>query len=318
VALPILLVILSIVVLVYAADLTVDAGSTLARRMGVSPLLVGLTLTSVGTSLPEVATNVAAGFSGTTGADASGVALGNVLGSNLALMTLFLGLAGLPAALAVPENLVRRDGAVSIGALFLVGLLGYDGQIGRVEALLLVGLYVVYTGVLLVQGRVPPDESAEPSAEGTPSSSARDPLRLLAGLAMVLVSAHVMVQQGLVIADRLAVPEVIVGVAVGVATGFPELAVTLRAGRKEPELALGNLLGSCVANPLLALGSGALVYPITVAWSTIAFDGAFTVVASAMALALLYDRLELTRGEAVALLLMFVLYAWLRVTLVVA
>jgi len=347
---PLLLVLLSVGVLVYAADVTVDAGSTLARRMGVSPLLIGLTLTSIGTSLPEVATNVAAGLSGTAGADASGMALGNVLGSNLALVTLFIGLAGIPAAMSVPADLVRRDGLVVVASLVLVGLLALDGSVGRGDAALLLLLYAAYLGVLLYQGKVPEPElepepgsvtepppsggdaeteteteteaetetetEAEVDGSANPLRRIPDPLRLIGGLAMVLVSAHVMVQQGLVLAALWSVPEVIVGIAVGVATGFPELAVTLRAGRAAPELALGNLLGSSVANPLLALGSGALVFPVGVAWEVVAFDGVFTLLATVMALVLLWDRRELTRGESVVLLLLFVLYAWLRVTLV--
>jgi len=314
VALALFLVILSLVVLVVGADITVDAGRRLAKQLGVSPLLVGLTLTSVGTSLPEVATNMAAGWSGSQGADASGMALGNVLGSNLALMTLFLGIAGLPDGLRVPGRLVSRDGLIGLAALLLVGLLGLDGAVGRGDGLILLGCYAAYLGGLVLHER---RELGEDDAdEGDQDTRVRDPLRLVGGLAMVLVGAHVMVQQGLVLADLLGVPDVVVGVAVGVATGFPELAVTIRAGqRDEPMLALGNLLGSCVANPLLALGSGALVFPVMVAWRTIAFDGAFTFAASAIALVLMWDRRDLHRGEAIALLMLFVLYAWLRITL---
>lgn len=306
----VVLVLLSLGALVFASDAVVHAGRALARHYGVSPLVVGLTITSIGTSLPEVATNVAAGLSGQVGEDASGVAVGNVLGSNIGLLTLLLGITGILAPLTTPARVLERDGRVMVGALLAMGLLSLDGTIGRVDGALLLGAYAAYMAWLVAaRGE---DLADAPDEEPEAFNRRRTAVELVGGLLLVLVSANVMVQNGVFIAETVGVPAVLVGLGVGIGTGLPELAVAVRSVRSDPAMALGNLLGSAITNPLLALGSGALVYPVVVDPEVLRFDWVYTLVCTLIALLLLREDTRLGRHEAGALLMLFVLFAWLR------
>ncbi len=315
--LSLLIIVLGLVLLVGAAEVTSQAGTRLARSFGIPPLLVGLTLTSIGTSLPEVATNLAAGTSGRLGTDASGVAIGNVLGSNMTLVTVLLAVTALVVPVSVPPSAIRRDGAVVMGALVAMGALAFDGKVSAGDGALLLFFYVGYLAALGWSAlntdveRIP----GEPVAERAPRR-VRDPIRLLAGIAGVVLAANLIVTQGTKLAEAAGIPAVLVGIGVGVGTSLPELAVTLRAARSNTELALGGLLGSAVANPLLALSAGALIFPVTVEAGVLGFDWAFTVVSTGIALILMSSGNRLERNEAGVLVLLFVLYGWLRLFVV--
>jgi cation:H+ antiporter len=333
-------------VLLWAADLTASSGARVATRWGVSSLVIGLTLTSVGTSLPELATNVAAGLQGTLGADASGLALGNVIGSNLALLTLLLGASALVHPILTPRGLVRREGGVLLAMFVLAGLLGADGRLGPRDGAVLLTGYAAYVGLLLRSEfrreaehgsdadedapHEPPDDDAPsptpwdpaPEPEDVPSSSPigaedpppwREPLLLFGGITLVTASAFGLVHFGTALATRLGVPEVVIGLGVGVGTSLPELAVTVRAARDDAALALGNLLGSAIANTGMVLGAGALIHPLVVEPSALSFDGAFMLATSLIALLLLGEERVLARAEGGVLLILFALYTWLRI-----
>jgi len=335
-------------ILLWAADLTARSGARLATRWGVSSLVIGLTLTSVGTSLPELATNVAAGMQGTLGDDASGLALGNVIGSNLALLTLLLGASALVHPIQTPQGLVRREGTVLLGLFFVAGLLGADGLLGPYDGALLLTGYASYVALLVRSewsrddaplppatepapadeaGDGPPTawdpapepsvmhqpESARPDPEQPETPSWREPLLVLGGITIVVGSAFGLVHYGTDLATRLGVPEVLIGLGVGVGTSLPELAVTVRAAKEDAQLALGNLLGSAIANTGMVLGAGALVHPLIVEPSALSFDGAFMLAFTVVALLLLGEDRVLARAEGGVLLVLFALYTWLRV-----
>ncbi len=334
-------------ILLWAADLTARSGAQLATRWGVSPLVIGLTLTSVGTSLPELATNVAAGTRGTLGDDASGLALGNVIGSNLALLTLLLGVSALVRPIPTPQGLVRREGTALLVLYLVAGLLGADGLLGPYDGAILLTGYASYVASLVrsewSRDHVPRppaegpaadetshetptawDPAPEPSFADEPEAEApaeeevdtppwREPLLLLSAITLIVGSAFGLVHYGTDLATRLGVPEVLIGLGVGVGTSLPELAVTVRAVKRDAQLALGNLLGSAIANTGMVLGAGALVHPLTIEPSTLSFDGAFMLATTVVALLLLGEDRVLTRAEGSVLLVLLALYTWLRV-----
>ncbi len=328
--------VLCMAVLLWAADLSASAGGRVATRWGISSLVIGLTLTSVGTSLPELATNIAAGLRGTMGEDASGFGLGNVLGSNLALVTLLLGASSLVRPIQTPRGLVRREGSVLVALCVLAGLLGGDGSLGpRDGAVLLLG-YAGYVALLLrtelrkagpaapepaerpaEEGPTPTtwDPSPEPSTEPpeAPEPAWRDPAILVGGITLVVASAYGLVEIGTDLAVRLGVPDVIVGLGVGVGTSLPELAVSVRAAKEDAQLALGNLLGSAIANTGMVLGAGAMVHALAVSPEVLTFDGAFMLAGVAIALLLMGEQRVLERAEGGVLLVVFALYTWLRI-----
>ena len=307
----VLFALLGLVGLVVGSDIGVAAAHRLARRLGVSPLIIGLTLASVGTSLPEIATNVAAAISGAGGVDASGLAVGNIIGSNLSQITLLIGITALISPLQVPRGALRRDGRAAVAAMVAMFIVCLDGRVAALEGWLLIGAYAAYVGWLLIGAPRVPVEEREPHVEGT---SLKDTLHALGGIAVVAVSADVLVGAGVTLAEGWGVDPSLVGLFVGLGTGIPELVVALRASMQGVgELGLGNLLGSNITDPLLSFGLGAVVHPIAVPDIALRFDFPWWMVATIAALLLMRNQRQLDRREAVVLLLMFGLFSYQRI-----
>lgn len=289
-----------LLLLIGGAEALVRGGSALAARVGVSPLVVGLTVVAFGTSAPELSVSVAAGLRG----DAD-LVLGNVVGSNVFNVLGVLGVAALIAPLVVSREVVRRQVPVMIGVSLLVVLLASDGTVGRGDGVLLLGGIVVYTAVLLREGRrrgrsagpeveraVPgsdslarsePDEAAGagpdpeagagPKPAGEPGPAAERPRRIRGilidlamiglGLTFLVLGSGWLVEAARTVALGLGVSELVVGLTVvAVGTSLPELATSVVAVWKgEREVAVGNVVGSNVFNLLAILGTGAVLAP---------------------------------------------------------
>ena len=249
-----------LVLLVIASDWLVDGAVDLAKRWGLPPFVVGLTIIAYGTSLPEFVVSVLASSKGV-----ADFAVGNVVGSNIANIGLVLGTAALIHQIKVTsEELYRRDipllGLATGFAVFAI----HDGRIERLEAGALFFIAIAFTVLSL---RTPVDETEDDEAE--------DLLTIPKMLALVLgfagrLGADLMVEGGTAIAIDLGISERIIGLTiVAIGTSLPELAASITAARKgHPELAIGNVIGSCLFNLAFVLGAAALINPLTVA----AFD----------------------------------------------
>ncbi|TNE84555.1 MAG: sodium:calcium antiporter [Deltaproteobacteria bacterium] len=314
-----LFVVLGLVALVLGADLAVGGAQRLGRRVGISDLVIGLTITSIGTSLPELATTLTAAVTaqGPGSEEAAGVGLGNILGSNLFLLLGLMGLTGVVRTLHIDHRSLYRDGvALGVATALSAGAM-LSGQLGRVEGVLLAVAYVVYLVVLL---RTEPRD-AVPSAEedgffldslGVPEP-ATDGARVVVGLVVLVLGAGVVVQRGIELAEVLGVNATLVGVLAGIGTSLPEVVVSLRSAAKgSADIAVGNILGSSVVNLLLCLGLSAAVAPIPVPDTVLRLDTPFLVAGTVIALALMTERRDVTRAEGVALLTTFALYLYLR------
>jgi len=271
-----------LVLLVIGAEAFVRGASRLAAMLGVSPLVVGLTVVAFGTSAPEVAVSVQSAMSG-----AADLALGNVVGSNIANILLILGISATIAPLVVAQQLVRLDVPVMIGVSILVLLLGFDGAIGRPESLLLLTGAVAYTGFLLLHSRketaaVIAEYEKEFGADGQhpdASGSGRwigSALLVVGGLALLVVGSRWLVSGAVSIAQGFGVSELVIGLTVvAVGTSLPEVATSVIATlRNERDIAVGNVVGSNIFNVLLVLGVTGMVSPggIPVASAAIRFD----------------------------------------------
>ena len=317
--LPLLLACLGGAILLVGADAAVEAAQGIARRFGVPALVIGLTLTSVGTSLPEIATNLAAAASSGGGTDASGIAVGNIVGSNLSQITLLMGITGLVAGLKVPRAVLTRDGPVALAALLAMLVACIDGRVTQTEGAVLAGLYGLYTvGLLLWVRRSAArdgtgDPTEDPSAE-TPRL-AGEALRLAVGLTAVVGGAALLVGQAQILAEAAGLPKDLVGLLVGVGTGLPELVVSVKAARSgDSGLAIGNLIGSNITDPLLSFGVGAAVTPVTVAGPVLWLDFPFWGVATGVALGFLATKGRLDRWEGGVLVGLFAVWTALRLT----
>jgi len=254
-----------LVMLVGGAELLVRGASRLATALGIPALVVGLTVVAVGTSSPEIAVAIQSSFNGQ-----ADIALGNVVGSNIANVLLILGLTALVAPLVVPQLLIRQDVPIVIGVSALVFLLSLDGSLGRFDGALLLGGIVAYIVFVVRQSR---KESARVKAEyqaefgvaqvhatqGWPRSVAL----ALVGLGLLIVGASWLVDGAVAFARVLGVSELIIGLTVvAVGTSLPEVATSMLASlRGERDIAVGNVVGSCIFNLLLVLGLMALIAP---------------------------------------------------------
>lgn len=255
-AVPIALLAGSVAGLWLGAHLFVESAVRLARRLGLSEVVIGLTVVAVGTSLPEIAVTVEAALAGT-----GDIAVGNVIGSNVFNLALILGFVALFGAISVPRSLARRDGIVLFGASALAALVLVDLRLGRLEAGVLVLALAGYLLVLARAGEAPPTGTGDDEP-----FRRRDPVLLVAGLVLVLVGGTVLVDAAVTLARAVGVSEWAIGATVVAAgTSTPEFAVSILALRRgRVGVSVGNLLGSNVFNALGVLGIAGLVGPLTI------------------------------------------------------
>lgn len=291
IAIDIAIVVACVIGLWYGASLLVGSAIRIARRVGLSELVIGLTVVAIGTSAPEFVVSADAAFEGR-----SGIAIGNVVGSNVFNLGSILGGAALIRAMPASTTLVNRDGAVVIvSTLSVFGTL-LDGTVTRVEGAVLIGALVAYVGYLLWRGS-PPDGMTEGELnddEFRPS----DVPKLLVGCGLVVASGHFLVISASDLARLAGVTEWVIGVTVvAVGTSTPELATSLvAAGRGNHGVSAGNLLGSNVFNLLGVLGLAAAIHPITVE-EGIATDVLLLAVQAIVVVVLLRSGRRLSRAE---------------------
>ena len=300
-----------IVLLLAGGDLLVRGAVALARRIGVSPLLIGLTLVGFGTSTPELVTSLHAAMIGSPG-----IAIGNVVGSNIANILLILGIAALIRPLAVEPRAFRRDGAMLVASALACAVVVLIGTLQPLlGAAFVAGLaaYVVYT---YRREKTAPDASAamhshEADAAGTAPMGL--PLALLltvAGLALTIVGARLLVTGAVDLAQAVGLSETVIGLTiVAIGTSLPELITsTMAALRREGDVALGNVVGSNIYNVLGILGVTAMVEPIAVPPQIAQFDiWVMLLVTAALIVFGISDR-RLSRIEAAVLLTAYAAY----------
>ncbi len=310
------LVAIGLVVLTAGADLLVRGAGALALRVGLSALVVGLTVVAFGTSSPELAVSAEAAYTGN-----SAIALGNVVGSNLFNITLILGIAALIRTMTVDRALIRRDMPVMLGATVLPLLMLLDGVVGRLDGALLVAALVAYTASSIRTSRRDAKAAAAEMTDEVRAAAeaARKPLwwsigLLAVGLVALVLGAGWLLDGAVGLATDFGVSPAVVGLTlVAAGTSLPELATSVVAARKgEPEIALGNVVGSNTFNVLGVLGVAALLHPVDmggVTWPTLIA----MLVASALAYGLVAWRGRLGRAEGAALVLVYGAYTALLV-----
>jgi cation:H+ antiporter len=260
--LALLLFALGLVLLVAGAELLVRGASRLATSLGVTPLIIGLTVVAWGTSAPELAVNIQSAVQGVPR-----VALGNVIGSNIFNILVILGLSALVAPLVVARQLVRRDMPFMIAASILLLLLSLDGEISLVDGLILLAGMAVYTGWSIRRTHRAERTSHEDVSPTGHSRRSGRPLAnsffMLAGLGLLVVGSRWLVDGSAAIADELGISRLIVGLTIVAAgTSLPEAATSVVASlRGERDIAVGNVVGSNIANILGVLGVTAAISP---------------------------------------------------------
>jgi len=261
----IVFLILGLVLLYFGGEGLVRGSSALALRLGLTPLVVGLTVVAFGTSAPEMVVSVQAALAGQ-----GAIAIGNVVGSNSLNIGLILGLTALIYPLNVQLQILRIDAPIMVGVSLLAAWLLADRMIGGAEgAVLVVGLLAYTTFTVLFARKSKPSAAIEAEyAEGVPKPQGgvgRDLLFVIGGLVLLVAGSRFMVDGAVSLARGFGISEAVIGLTiVALGTSMPELVTCLVAAmKKEPDIALGNIIGSNIFNVLGILGTAALVRPMT-------------------------------------------------------
>lgn len=257
------LILASFVVLFIGAELLVRGGAGMALKLGLSPLVVGLTVMAYGTSMPELIVSMKAALAGQ-----SDIAMGNVVGSNIFNIAVILGLSAAVFPIRTNLQVLRWDAPLLLVVTLLAPLTFLDGSVSRVEGVFFVLLAIAYT-VWTVR-MTKRDESAGHVAaadapEIRPSKSlVGDIVKIVAGLLVLVGGSRLLVDNAVVVATSLGVSEAVIGLTIIAAgTSMPELATSVVAAwRKQSDIALGNVLGSNLFNILFVLGGSAVISPI--------------------------------------------------------
>ncbi len=326
-ATQVLLFALGILGLYYGAEWLVRGAGRLARRWGVSALTIGLTVVAFGTSAPELAVGAFAALDGEPE-----LALGNVVGSNVMNIALILGLTALLLPVEVGAGVIRREIPVMIAITIATALFALDGSISAVDAVLLLIMFVAYFWVVF---RGPPrveddEQGAESYGEVLGPAVSRagsvgvlaNLLLVVAGVAVMVVGARVLVAASIYFARRLGLSEMVIGLTiVAIGTSLPELATALVAvWRKKSEIAVGNIVGSNVFNLCAILGVTALIAPIPVSRNVLSVEFVQMTAISVVLLPLAWPKggfqglesgpaYRLHRSEGLLLLGLYVLFA---------
>lgn len=282
--------------LYFGAEWLIGGAVRIAASLGVSSFIVGLTLVSFGTSAPELLVSGLASFQGN-----GGLAIGNVLGSNVANIGLILGVAALIVVIRTHEDVIGRDMPIMIGFAALVPALGWSGDISRLEGGFLLALFLAYTFFLARNAR---RGSVERALEGEveveeSTSMGRDAAIAVFGLVVLAVGAQLLVTSAVSIATALQVPDVVIGLTlVALGTSLPELAASISAARRqEGDIVVGNIIGSNIFNVALILGVAAVIRPLPVSEQVLRVDAPIVIALSLLLFPIVYTGMRVSRRE---------------------
>jgi cation:H+ antiporter len=304
---------------VLGGELLVRGAVRIAAHLGISPMLVGLTVVGMGTSTPELAASVQASFAGSPG-----IALGNIVGSNIANTLLILGASALLSPLLVPRGALWRDGGVGVAATLALILAGHTLGLDRMAGLALLAGLVAYVTYAYRQERAGQPHTAAfdratAVAEADPALAPQAPHRetlwkpillVLIGLVLIVSGGNLLVTSAITIAADLGVSDEVIGLTVvAVGTSLPELATSVIAAlRKEGEIALGNVLGSNIFNILFIGGLTGTIAPTVIPASILSVDLWVVLGASLAVMALAFTGGRLSRAEGALMVALYGAY----------
>lgn len=299
-----LILAVGLVLLVKGAELFVGGASELAARLGVTQLVIGLTVVAMGTSMPEAAVSISAVVKGN-----ADITIGNVVGSNILNILIILGLSAVIAPLAVSKSTIRYELPFLTGVSILLILQGLDGKISFADGfvqVLFFGLYLAYLFISAGKNRAEKEEKAGNSAKRKVWQII---LICIIGLAMTVAGSSMAVDAACGIAEKLGMSERFIGLTiVALGTSLPELVTSVTAAKKgKADIAIGNIVGSNIFNILFVVGISALIHPVAFV-EDFRFDGAVSA-AAALSLILFCARdKKLKRWQGVLLLAGYAAY----------
>lgn len=315
-----LILLLGLAGLVIAGDALVRGAVGLAERFGIPPLIIGLTIVALGTSAPELMVSVQAAFSG-----AADIAVGNIVGSNIANVLLVLGVPALIAATACNQPGLRRSTVFMIGASVLFAVFAFSGQLVLWHGLVFLALLAVFLFGSYLSARRSGDASAPDTietidgVEGVPHSIWAALAFFAVGVVGLPLAADATVDSASSIARDLGVPEVIIGLTIiAIGTSLPELVTTLMAAlKKQGGIGVGNVIGSNVFNILFILGVTASITPVPIADQILGFDVWVMLASSALLLPLVLMKKTIGWKTGLAFLAAYAIYLGVLIAMAV-
>ncbi len=304
------ILVVGLCLLVWSADRLVYGAAAIARNVGISPLVIGMTILAMGSSAPEMVVSATAALSGKTD-----TAVGNVLGSNIANIALILGVTALIKPLSISSGIIRRELPLMLGVTIVAGAILWDNHLGFYEGVLLA---VLFAGFLLAMMKIGKESGesdpmlAEQEAEiPTGVSNVSAGIWVVVGLVLLIFSADMVVESAVTIAKAFGMSDLVIGLTiVAVGTSLPELAASVAGVLKgEDDLAVGNIIGSNIFNILAVMGIPGILNPSML--NPLAMDRDFYVMLAVSVLLFLFavgkSRI-INRWEGIALLICFVGY----------
>ena len=307
---PICALVVGMLGLIWGADRFVAGSASLAKSLGISSLVVGLTVVSVGTSAPEIIVSINAALKGS-----SQLAVGNALGSNLANIGLVLGVTLLISSIPVQKNLLKQEGLILLLVTVVAGICLCNGFLGRLESLLLIAL-VIPLLFFAVKYKKPQVDTPKPQTTDSLHKKGAF-LSFVIGLFFLLISSELTVWGAKSIALELGISELVIGLTVvAIGTSLPELAASaMSAIRGHHDIAVGNIIGSNLFNLLLVMGVAGAISPVALDsmvfsrdYIAMAIMTAMLLLFIALALGKISDRAMLPKKVGVVLITAYCLY----------
>jgi cation:H+ antiporter len=330
----ILFLALGFVCLLIGAKLIVISLENIAKQLGISQILVGLTILAIGTSLPEIAVSVMGGIDKYTGIDPNidGIVVGNLIGSFFTQITLILGILGCSQSIFISKWELRRVGIMLFISLFIFFLCAIDGILSRIDALIMIVVYILYLLFIIKSEKKREEAEGEIRAfiakregldadffKATDKAIEIPPMRknvvfLIIGIIILLVGAEITLLSGHILAKELNLSDNVIGILIiGLGTSLPELVADFTALRRGSDgIAIGDILGSNICDILLATGTGAIIAEFKVPMVILFFDIPMLFIAIGLVYYFLWSNNTLKRWEAAVLISFYGFYVLLK------
>jgi cation:H+ antiporter len=302
------------------SDFVVESARNLAKKFKISHALVGLTIISIGTSLPEIFTNIFSGIKKLSGINASGIAVGTNIGSDVTQITLILGLTALIGTMYTTKHTVRRDGLMILVSIIAMFIMGFDGVITRLEGVILFFSYIIYLIYISREAHLLKKINREiHNRHSRHKIKTTNQLCIfIIGLALLIFGTKLVVENAIFLADKLGLAQSFIGIMIiGVGTGLPELSTAIRGVLRNAQgISLGTLIGSNITDPLFSLGSGAMIAGFNFDKNLIYFDLPFWFLASIVALYLIHKKMKIgkeDRKEGLILIFLYIIFVIIKI-----
>ena len=310
---------LALALLVTSADFFIKGAKGLAQRAEIPEVVIGLTVVSIGTSLPEIVLTSISALDSVNNPGLANFAISGIFGSILVQITLILGVVVLFRGMKIRPSWLKRDGLIMLFSLLLLSFFIYtDHELNRIEGLILVLLYVAYVYWLLlnrkeIKADEMKDKSLEVEATGSNWTTAAYIVMITLGLSFAVFAAQHLVSIANDLARSMNIPHSTIGSTIsGFGTSLPELTIALMAARRSEGVAIGTLIGSNITDPLLSIGIAALISPLAITPSEapelLYFIIPTTIIGSTIAIFMMWTQYEFKRWEGLVLILFYAVF----------